>query len=182
MTDTPITLAEAKAQCRISDTSEDTLVATLINAARDYIENTTGIVCGTATKVLRYNDFADRLPIYRAPVASVTSVSYTASDGSETTLASNQYRLRERHGVVTLQPAHGVTWPATEVIDGAVTVTVSAGYASNAAIPADIRTAAMMLVANWYANREAVVIGAATNTVPFGVADLLRSYRLQVLE
>ena len=37
MTDTPITLAEAQAQCRISDTSEDTLVATLINAARDYI-------------------------------------------------------------------------------------------------------------------------------------------------
>ena len=181
MTDTPITLAEAKAQCRISDTSEDTLVATLINAARDYIENTTGIVCGTATKVLRYNEFADRLPIYRAPVASVTSVSYTASDGSETTLASDQYRLRERHGVVTLQPAYGVTWPATECVDGAVTVTVSAGYATNAVTPDAIRTAALMLVAHWFDNRSAVAIGVTTKELELSVADLLRPYRLQVL-
>lgn len=177
----PITLAEAKVQCRISDTSEDALVATLINAAREYIENTTGIVCGTATKVLLYNAFTDRLPIYRAPVASVTSVSYTAADGTETTLASNQYRMRERHGVVTLQPAYGITWPATEVIDGAVTVTVSAGYASNAATPDAIRTAALMLVAHWYDNREPVVIGSTANTVPFGVDALLTPYQLQVL-
>lgn len=181
MTDTPITLAEAKAQCRITDTSEDTLVAAYINAARDYIENTTGIVCGTATRVLRYDMFAERLPIYRAPLISITSVSYVASDGTETTLAADQYRVRERHGVATLQPAYGVTWPDTECVDGAVTVTVSVGYASNAATPDALRVAALMLVAHWYDNRGAVVIGSTTKAIELSVAELLQHYRLEVI-
>lgn len=181
MTDTPITLAEAKAQCRVDVTDDDTLLATMINAARDYIENTTGIVCGTASRVLRYDMFAERLPIYRGPVNSITTVSYVASDGTQTTLASDQYRLRERHGVATLQPAYGVSWPETECIDGAVTVTISAGYASNSVTPDAIRLAALMLVAHWYDNRQAVAIGTTTKELELAVADLLRPYRLQVL-
>lgn len=181
MTDTPITLAEAKLQCRVDGTDEDTLLATYINAARDYIENMSGIVCGTATRVQYFDMFAERLPLYRAPVNSITSVYYIASDGTDTMLAADQYRLRQRYGVATLQPAYGVTWPDTECVDGAVKVTISAGYASNSVTPDAIRTAALMLVAHWYDNRQAVAIGTITKELEFAVADLLRPYRLQVL-
>lgn len=181
MADTPITTAEAKAWCRVEVADDDTLIGGLITAASDYLLNTYGIVCATSSHVLSFDAFADRLPLYRSPVVSVTTVSYTSDAGVETTLASDQYRLRKHHGVSVLQPAYGVTWPATECIDGAVTVTVSAGYANNAAVPEAIRTAALLLVAHWYDNRAAVVVGSTTNELALAVDDLARPYRTVVL-
>lgn len=181
MTETPITTSEAKDYCHIDVTYDDTMIGNLIEAASDYILTTYSIVCATSSHTLHFDQFDTRLPLYRFPIVSIATVSYTASDGTETTLASNQYRLRYHFGVPVLQTAHGVSWPATECIDGAVTVTVSAGYANNAAVPQGIRKAALSLVAHWYQNREAVVIGSTTNELALAVADLLRPHRLQVL-
>jgi len=181
MTDTPVTLDEAKAWCRIDTTDDDTTVAQLINVASAYIETASGVVCATASRVFQFDRFCTRLPLYRAPINSITTVYYTASDGTETLLASNQYRLRYHLGVATLQTAYGVTFPDTECVDGAVTVTVSAGYASNAAVPEPIRTAALLLVAFWYDNRATVIVGQTSKELEFAVSDLLRPYRLQVL-
>jgi hypothetical protein len=47
-------------------------------------------------------------------------------------------------------------------------------------LPIDIRQAILQLAAHFYANREAIVIGSSGNELPFGVADLLRPYRLEV--
>ena len=43
-TSEPITLAEAKAQCRVDGTDEDTLITSLIGAARQYTTRTPGHV------------------------------------------------------------------------------------------------------------------------------------------
>lgn len=181
MSDTPVTTAEAKLWCRIDTTDDDTLVTNLIEAASDYILNVYGIACELGSHPLYYDCFAARMPLYRTPLASVTAVNYTSSGGVDTVLASDQYRLRRHLGVPVLQPAYGVAWPATERVDGAVTVTVSAGYANNAAVPEAIRTAALMLVAHWYENRGAVLIGLVSKALELTVDDLLRPYRMLVI-
>lgn len=43
--------------------------------------------------------------------------------------------------------------------------------------PERLRLAALMLVADWFANREAVTIGSIANTVPHGVQWLASPYR-----
>jgi hypothetical protein len=47
-------------------------------------------------------------------------------------------------------------------------------------VPADVKQAILQLAAHFYANREAAIIGSSGNELPFGVADLLRPYRLEV--
>ncbi|RWD80457.1 head-tail connector protein [Mesorhizobium sp.] len=43
-------------------------------------------------------------------------------------------------------------------------------------VPATLTEAVLQLAASWYENREAVVIGAGANEVPFGVKALIRPY------
>lgn len=47
-------------------------------------------------------------------------------------------------------------------------------------LPADIKQAILQLAAHFHENREAVLIGTGGNELPFGVADLLRPYRVEV--
>ena len=47
-----------------------------------------------------------------------------------------------------------MTWPATDTVDGAVTVTADIGYTSNAAVPALVRLAAYTMVSAWYQVRD----------------------------
>lgn len=47
-------------------------------------------------------------------------------------------------------------------------------------LPADIKQAILLIAAHFYACREAVLIGQGGNELPFGVADLLRNYRVEV--
>lgn len=49
-----------------------------------------------------------------------------------------------------------------------------------APVPADVKQAVLLLAAHFYDNREAVLVGTSANDLPYGVADLLRKYRLEV--
>lgn len=42
----------------------------------------------------------------------------------------------------------------------------------------DITTAMLLLIGHWYANREAVVVGASPSAVPMAVESLLQPYRI----
>lgn len=47
-------------------------------------------------------------------------------------------------------------------------------------LPADIKQAILMIAAHFYACREVVSIGQSGNELPYGAADLLRNYRIEV--
>jgi hypothetical protein len=51
------------------------------------------------------------------------------------------------------------------------------GAAFPAEPTADLTEAALQLAAYWYEQREAASFGVSTNTVPFGVYELLQSHR-----
>ena len=42
----------------------------------------------------------------------------------------------------------------------------------------DVRTAMLLLIGHWYANRESVVVGETAAQVPFAVEALLQPYRI----
>lgn len=181
----PVTLAEAKMHCRVDGTAEDAYITGLIGLAADALERDTGIVCRARNITLARDSFTDngqqRIPLTVAPLNSVGGVVYDAADGTAQTLGAGQYRLRESAGMPYIVPAHGVSWPATESIPGAVRVTVNAGYASNADIPATLRHAALLLIGHMYENREAVVNGQPPHEVPLAYASLIRSHRLRMV-
>lgn len=43
--------------------------------------------------------------------------------------------------------------------------------------PADLELAILQLVAHWYENREATVVGVTAQAIPFGVREIVDGYR-----
>ena len=57
-------------------------------------------------------------------------------------------------------------------------MTYQAGYASNDAVPASLRHAALLLIGHWYENREAVNVGNIVQDVPLAYDALISAYRV----
>ena len=189
----PVTLDEAKLHLRVDWDDDDTLIAVLIQAARERCEveldrsfiNTTwdysidSFPYLTSDAVsLQWVPGAVRIP--KARVASVTSVKYVDLNGTVQTLAQGTDYLVQTGDPGAVYPFPYVAWPVARQQFGAVTVRFVAGYGATASdVPASIKSAILLLVGHLYENREAVSIdiGQTVQELPLGVQYLLASER-----
>jgi len=173
----PVSLAEAKLHLRVDAavTDEDSTITAMIVAARAHIENYTGLAIATQTIELltdRWDDMA-LLPV--APVQSAT-IAYLDQSGATVTLDASAYALV---GSASLQPAIvpavNAIWPSTADRADAIKLTLACGYS---APPEPVKLAIRMLVAQWFVNREAMVVAPSIEEIPVGIAAILANYRL----
>lgn len=154
----PVTLAEAKAQCRVEDTASDALITALIIAARELAEHETGRSLMTQTWELALDAFpAGEIDLIKVPAQSITSIKYFDGAAIEQTISGANYALDSygiRHWAI---PASGFSWPSTLDSANAVKVRFVAGYADAASVPQSVKHWILIHVAYWFANREAAV-------------------------
>ena len=155
----PISLLEAKTHCSIDAdiTYDDTLIATLIAAARAHVEKETSSVMITRGLRSTFPHFAHHRfngrytldsPAYgdpysrhitdythkamrlRGPVRTVESIAYLDEDKVSQILATSVYDVdaSESSGAITL--AYGQIWPITYIHPAAVSVNFISGYAT----------------------------------------------------
>ncbi len=172
-TDTPVSLAEAKAQCKLESSDEDDLIRLYISAATEMAEQRTGrsLMPQTWRKVLdAFPGSGIELP--RIPVVSVVSVKYLDPTGAEVALGNLAYKLLnfDDAAPATLQPAYGTRWPASRCEAGAVQVEYIAGYPNAAFVPHAVRSWILLQVAAMYENRQAE---GGVQTFALGFADRL---------
>jgi uncharacterized phiE125 gp8 family phage protein len=189
----PVTLAEAKAHCRVEVPDDDALIAGYILAAREYAEQDTRRAFCTQTWDFKghyvWPNYWDRelrewctgIKLPKAPLQSVTSVNYVDINGATQLLAADQYQVvttngESREGVIV--PAYGVTWPQIRDIPDAITVRFVAGYGGLESVPHRVRQAMLMLIGHWYENREEVITGTIVSQVPMAAAALLFPLRV----
>jgi len=174
----PVTLAEAKAQCRVDHSDEDTKIAAFIAAATGHLDGYTGILgraLVTQTWRQDFSAFASKLRLPLKPVASITSVTYYDGDNAQQTLSSSVYELLTDAAGPYLALKPDQDWPGTYDRAAAVSVTFVAG-AAVADVPEEIKQAILLMVGHWYENREAVT-EAKMSDLPLAVDALLRPYR-----
>jgi len=173
----PITLDEAKAHCNIAGTDEyDDYVAQLIGRAAAAIEKVLGRQIMPATWALSLDHFPDEILLGRPPVSLVSSIYYTDTAGVSTLLVPSQYQtdLSTPDGPARIKPAYGLTWPSTQSDKyGAVVVTFTAGYATQAAVPLALKHAVAFLVAHWFRIREPIITGTTIASISEGLDMLL---------
>ncbi len=192
-TSDPISLAEAKAHCKVLDDEEDGMIVGYIMAARDLVETYTRRALATQTWDYTIdNDWPqavdrdvycvrDRITLPKPPVQSVSSVIYTDLSGTEQTLSTYQYRalrLNQERAEAIIEPAYNVTWPSVQRQGETIRVRFVCGYSSVNPLPESIRHAMLLLIGSYYENREAVNVGNTVNELPYGVDALLFPYRV----
>ena len=183
----PLSLAEIRAQCRLTDddgTDEDALLVGYLRSAVEYVERYTGLSLITSTWRQTFSAFAilpEYMPLRRRPLQAVISVDYLDGDGGPQSLADTVYRVHgvgedKRNGSIRL--GYGQTWPAVRIDSEAVTVTYRSGFGDDHnSVPEQIRHAVMMLAAYWFNQRETALIDPVIVEVPIGTHALLREWR-----
>lgn len=172
----PVSLAEAKLHLRVDSSYEDDLIQIFLNAAVDYLDGYggvlgKGIVTQTWQQTFDEFDYALRLPLV---AASITSITYVNAAGSTVTLSSSLYVLRRDALGSYVEPVADTDWPATNGDPAAVVVQYVTGTAV-ADVPSGIRAIILLMVAGFYANREAATPLALTENS--AVAMLIARHR-----
>jgi uncharacterized phiE125 gp8 family phage protein len=188
----PVSLAEAKAHLRVDTTDDDSLIKSLIIAARAYCENYTGRQFITATLKLTLDGFPDALDkndlagdggyvikddailMPRPRLISVTGITYIDMAGATQTLSSSVYKVDTQREPGRLGLAYNQTWPIARDEINAVAITFAAGYGASANdVPQTVKQAMLLLIGHWYENREAVNVGNITGVLALTVEALL---------
>jgi uncharacterized phiE125 gp8 family phage protein len=183
-----VTLDDARRHLAELPEEDEAYVAGLILAATTWIDGPTGWLgraLGIQTLEYAMEDFhsdADgyiHLPF--SPVLELLSIRVRVGADSFDTLPSSEYEI-DAGGVYPLSGA----WPFVSGRNQRVIIRYRVGCAKTSGTPAvwvanvpePIRFAILLLVAHWYRNREAVVIGQSAVNLPFAVDALLQPYRI----
>ncbi|QDV24390.1 head-tail connector protein [Aureliella helgolandensis] len=172
-----VTLEKARANCSVDGDEHDDMLADLLEEARSYFEDRTGCSLTTTTWEMTIDAFprSKWLNLPRWPLQSVESITYTAADGSEATIAAEEIAIRkgdDDRGRIALKDWAG--WPETKATPDAVRISFKAGWADPQAVPRKWNRALLMLISWWFEQREGAILGGA-NTVPLGIDALIDS-------
>lgn len=171
----PLTLAEAKAQCRVDTSDDDAYITALITCAREYAEDYCDMTFVPTQYVMRLDAFPATIEVPRPPMAAAgtatgVTITYTLGDtGATATMDPATYRVDRDAIPGTIRPPYGGSWPAYRPDFGSISVTWWAGTGSPAQ---KVKNAMLMLVDHWYGKRSAAESGSFAD-VPYGVKALL---------
>ncbi len=172
---TPVTLAEAKAHCRVDHSDEDAWFGIAIAAATAKAEHELGRALITQTWEAVYDAFpAGGIELGRPTVQSIVSVKYLDGTGTEQTISSTGYVLDPDMLPGFVLPAAASAWPSAADAVNAVRVRFTCGYGDTpAAVPANVRSWILMHIGTAYRNRETAVQGVSISELPNRYVDLL---------
>lgn len=172
----PVTLEQMKLHLRVDGDEEDALISALGIAAREWVENYTGLTLIRREVVETFAGFGAVRTLAAWPVAegAMPAVSYGRPGVAPLAIGGAIVATFGRPAYV--YPAAGTRWPVSE---DPVTITIAAGYLPDE-VPASLVAAILLLVGNLYAQRETTVTGVSVADT--GVVEMLcRPYRLPVI-
>ena len=152
----PVSTADMRTHLRITQTSDNDYLDSLVKAAREACEEYQFRRLINSTWDLKLDFFPYEICVPYPPLSSVTSITYTDTAGDSQTLASTLYTVDTTMEPGRIVPAYGQSWPSTRAHINVVTVRYVAGYGSAAtSLPASTIHGIKKLAAFWYERRDA---------------------------
>jgi uncharacterized phiE125 gp8 family phage protein len=180
----PITLAEAKAHCRVDWSDDDTIIGAYITAARKFCEHYANRVFITQTWRQNENVFSEPIMLAVNPVQSITSVKYYDTDDAQQTLSSSNYQVDIASDEARIYEGVSAGYPSISLdVINPIEIIMVSGYGLAAAVPEDIKSAIKIMTDFFYENRDMVNVPVASMAtqipIPSAVYSILNSYRLR---
>lgn len=176
----PVLLADVQDQSRENSPETNALLQSYIDAAVSYLDGPDGLLGRFMVDQvwrLRFPRWQMSLSL-PFPDVSAATVTYLDAAGTSQELNADLYEIVESDlgAMIVLRP--GFDAPSLSAQDSLpITVTFTAGYGSPDDVPDALKQAIRLLVAHWFENREAVVVGTITATLPMGVKSLIANHR-----
>lgn len=174
----PITLAEAKAHCRVDHTADDSLIQGYITTAREFVEDYIDRSLVTQRLTMKLDAFPHEIELPRPPMAASGSataviVTYvTGEAGGTATLATTDYRVDRDSTPGVIRTTYAGSWPSHLLDQNSVTITWWAGYGDATSIPQRVKNAMLMVVHELYEKRGNALMPVAAmrllDTVSWG--------------
>lgn len=173
----PVTLVEAKAHLRVTDSAEDSLINGLIKAAREEVEAAAGLALIRQDWRLYLDSWPPSgiVRLRRHPVQSVIQVTVYDAQGAPQTLVPASVNLDR-----ATRPAR-FAMPDTAVAPGqamnGIEIDFRAGFGDTGVdVPDGLKRAILLLVAHWYEHRGAAGSGQEAGW-PDGFERIISRYR-----
>jgi uncharacterized phiE125 gp8 family phage protein len=147
-----ITLPEARAHLRVTDSAEDPAIQGFIDAASAYLDARDGVL-GEALVTQTWRlamDLPEEVTLPLGPVQSIVAVQYIDAAGVTQTYSAANYRLVGRD----IELIANAVWPTVADRKEAFWIDFVAGYGTATQVPATVRQAALMMVGEMYDARS----------------------------
>lgn len=173
---------EAKAQCRVTHTDDDTLIAGYVAAAISLLDGWSGILGRCLVTQSWRVDRAEWSGAIRLPFPNCSNVVVKYSDTSdvEQTVSTSLYQVYEdsRSTLVWFRKAFTSPSLYDDRVDP-IRISFDAGYGDAEDVPEAIKQAIKLLVGHWYENREEVIIGSGVDLrqLPLAFKTLISPFR-----
>lgn len=197
----PVTLAAVKTHLRIDHDEEDSALAAMIAAARQWAESYTGLAFMTQSWRLWLDDWPRGIPLWRnavrggavsslcaayvalpkPPLQSVEEVRLYRDDGSHEIWDSGAYHIDGAAQPGRLILRAGQSWPTPEREALGVGIAFTAGYGDTEDVPEPLKNAVLQLAAHLYEQRGETV-GGNPREAPYGAQALLNPFRVRSLQ
>ncbi len=130
----PVTLTEIKNHLRIDHSDHDTMLGNLIQASREWVERICSKALVEQTRAVLYKNWPsdNEFLLPYPPIQSVSSVKYTDTSGSTSTMLSDDYEAviddKDAPGKIVL--GYNKTWPTATLhhIEYPITIEYVCGY------------------------------------------------------
>ena len=157
----PVTLAEAKAAARVSDTTVfDAQLPGLIAAARQMAEQETGVLLMQQTWRIELADWPASTDVLPLALATAAAVSYW-SGSAWVSLSGGAFEFAQVDTGTALAPVTGTSWPTlgARAIGPRVRIDLTAGATDAANVRDCVKLYIKALVAWWIDNPSAMAAG-----------------------
>lgn len=172
----PVTVASCKLDLKIQHNADDELLEDYISAACALVGGKSGIVGKVLTAEtweLKLRAASSCIVLPLSPVQSITSINYFDSENAAQSLDVDDFALYGDEDSAFIEPKTGVNWPTVFNRRDAITIRFVAGFGAPADVPKNITRAIRLIVAHWYENRTAVLVGVTAQELPLAVESLL---------
>jgi len=172
----PVTLAEVKTHLKIDYTTDDTMLNTLIQTARESIEALCNISITEKAFLLKFDKVGEKIQIPKPPCLTIDVVNVYDDDYTKTVIDSSKYAklINNRFTPSRIVLKRGYEWDYYTNTGEGFEIEFTCGFTteSDYQLPTELKTEILNLIAYWYENRQSETV------IPKDIIDKVYKYRV----
>ena len=179
-----MTTAECKTHLRVDYTDDDTYIASLAMAAQQAFEEYCNIIL-MSTEVKQVSQFwDDTFELFKSPVqnsgqATINWIKYYDINNVFQTWDAANYNTNIYSCPLQIMPNENIDYPSIYSRLDAIEVKYTIGYETTGEVPHLIKQCLLILVGQWYENRQEAVVDPGIGTIPMTARYIMDKYKIR---